>query len=774
MNETSKISGVFMKLFLMIFLLPVTGFAQDFFQVENRLWKPQKDEVYLQEVSRKIPTPSAIVSAALLNGRLYGLMEHEIFVLENGEFKKSIGAPAQTERLKTVGSTLWAITSGGLFSFDGSRWQKADNRKFVDLCMHNGAVHAATRDEIYRLEGNRFISLKPENGYHTSNLTMVMEDGTQLHERPVEIGPIDRITSYSGTLYILRPGELILFDGLVVNRDFIDWGTLPSPNTRDMISLGSRLFVATDRGLGILRGASLYEIEGNIGLPVENTTCLEHGFEQDIWIGTERGAVRLVDDDWQYFGADLWLPHNKVNDIAVDDKTVYIATDGGLGIIEYVPYTLQKKAEYYERHLEEWGHKRLGFVHALGLKDGEWIREISDNDGGRTAPYLAAMSFKYAVTGDEKAREEAVESFKAMLWLEKITPIDGFIARAIWSPQDKDDKSTGGSGGLPAKWYPTPDGKWYWKGDTSSDEVIAMFYGVSIFHDLVAEGKEKEEARDLLKRVAGYIIDCGWVLKDYDGETTRWGRWNPEYLLRPYGYADRGLNGMQALTFMETAYALTGDKKFLEGNQQLLDWDYHTNTIRQKNTFPPSNVTTWDDNLALFSYYTLLRYVKDPSLRSVYLRSLERTWEIKRMEQVPWINYVYGAITGNDFEEDKMVKHLREWVLDCTEHSYRNSHRDDLFLEPGYKSYEGGKKRISPREMPVKRSSRSAIDMDGGRNSQRITEPTGFLRDYWKGRYHGFIEAPETDDPDLIQVKKGSLKQLGAAPFDGPARPELY
>lgn len=53
-------------------------------------------------------------------------------------------------------------------------------------------------------------------------------------------------------------------------------------------------------------------------------------------------------------------------------------------------------------------------------------------------------------------------------------------------------------------------------------------------------------------------------------------------------------------------------------------------------------------------------------------------------------------------------------------------------------------------------------------------EPTGFLRDYWKGRFHGLIEAPETDNPDLIRVKKEPLKQLGAAPFEGPERPELY
>ena len=237
MKINYSMSYFYMNLFLLVLLIPATTLAQDFFQVENRLWKPQKDEVYLQEVSHKIPTESAIVSAAVLNDVCYVLMKNRIYVLEGTDFREVNNAPAGAERLKTVGSKLWALTANGLYSFDGNQWEKVDNKKIVDVCWHNGAIHAATRDEIYRLENNRLISLKPENGYHTSNVTMVMEDGTQLHAEPVKIGPIDRITSYSGTLYILRPGELILFDGLVVNSDFIDWGSLPSKTTRDMICL---------------------------------------------------------------------------------------------------------------------------------------------------------------------------------------------------------------------------------------------------------------------------------------------------------------------------------------------------------------------------------------------------------------------------------------------------------------------------------------------------------------------------------------------------------
>jgi len=215
-------------------------------------------------------------------------------------------------------------------------------------------------------------------------------------------------------------------------------------------------------------------------------------------------------------GACYVLSGKQVHDISVGDSIVYIATGQGLAIIRYEPYTLAKKADYFERHLDEWGHKRLGFIHTLLYQNGEWIREISDNDGGHTAPYLAAMTYKYAVTGDEKAREEAAESFKALLWLEKIVPIEGFFARAIWSVKaDKHERSIHGSGGLPAKWYPTPDGNWYWKGDTSSDEVTAHFYAVSIFHDLATRGKEKEMAKAHLEKIASYIIDCGWTLHDY-------------------------------------------------------------------------------------------------------------------------------------------------------------------------------------------------------------------------------------------------------------------
>jgi hypothetical protein len=747
----------------------VSLISQEISRPIDKLWNPLPDDVYLQESVKKFKTETAVSSIALSGSRCMALIGDKIWLIDNEVLVEDKGSPAGVKRLISEGTDLWALASSGIYRYLDSKWQMVDNREYVDLCKHNGILHAATSDEIYRLENGKFVSIKPAGGYNSSDMTVIMEDGTQVHAEPVRLGPILQIESYSGTLHVLEPGKLVLFDGMMVNRDFVDWGSLPSNTARDMLSYGSRLFISTARGVAVLRGASLYVIKGTDGLPVENTTCLARGFDGDIWIGTTNGAVRMLPDDWHYFGADQWLPGKTVNDIAVGNNVVYIATDGGISILTYEPYTLLKKAACYERHLDEWGHKRMGFVHKLYRKGDEWIREISDNDGGNTATYLAAMSLKYAVTRDETARREVVESFNAMLWLQRITPVDGFFARAIWSTTgDKDEMASQGSGGLPAKWYPTKDGKWFWKGDTSSDEVTSHFYAVALFYDLAAVGKEKEMAREHLRRIASYIMDNGWVLKDMDGKPTRWGQWNPGYLLHPYGFADRGLNGLEALTFMETAWHVTGDKKFKAGLLQLIGWGYDQNTIRQKNVFPPENIAPWDDDLAFESYNTILRYTTDPAMRSVLLRSLERTWEVKRMAHHPWFNFSYGALTGNNCESDKAVKYLRECRLDCIEYNFTNSERDDLLPEPGYKTYEGVIRSLSPRE------SSDAIVMDGGGNGMVVREPTEYLRDYWMARYYGFIKAPSTDNPELISVKPSGLKNQGARPYDGPPRPVLY
>ncbi|NOS71873.1 MAG: hypothetical protein HOP33_18325 [Verrucomicrobia bacterium] len=742
---------------------------------QRRLWKPVADEPYLQEIGEKIVTDKPVTSVAVHKDTVYAVVGGSLKELREGALKDVAGAPAGITRLRSLGGAVWASAGKGTFRFASGNWERVDERPFTDGCVHLGQVYLATRDNIFRFDGGKLVNIRPADGYLSTDTTVIMEDFSQVLADPVEIGPVERIASYSGTLYMLRSGHLALLDGKTFFQDPVDWGTLPSPVTRDMLALGNRIYVATDRGLGVLRGMALTSLRGGDGLPYEDTTCLAEGFDGDLWIGTSRGAIRKIGDDNHYFGAQHWLPGDYVRDIATGKRVVYIATDGGLGIIRYEPFTLAKKAAYYERELDDWGFKRLGFIHKLywsGDQDG-WLREISDNDGGNTAHYLAAATFKYAATGDEKARLEAVEAFKAMVWLDDITGNPGFFARAVWSVKgDKGERATRGSGGLPAKWYPTKDGLWIWKGDTSSDEVNGHYFAVCLFHDLAAKGAEKARAAKHIANITSHIMNNGWLLRDMDGKPTRWGRWDPEYLQRPYGIESRGLNGMEALSYVQAAYALTGDPKFQAGLEQLLKWRYHTYVLRQKMTFPPDSIATWDDELGFWCYYTLLTYARDPELRSIYLRSLERSWEVLRMQQLPFFNFVYGAFTGSDCEAPQAAQHLREWSLDLVNHNYHNSHRSDLSPQRGYVPYAGGTRAISPRESESKWGSRSALQYDGGENSHGVTPPIGWLEDYWMGRYYGFIEAPKTQDREATILPARSTKLRGAAPYNGPARPD--
>jgi len=764
------------RLFVLPLLTGLIAFSAAAASPESPLWRPVADEVYLQEINGKVETSAPVTALARLDGVLYAVSDGRVHTLEGERLLPVDGAPQGLNRLVELNGALWGANDSATFRYANGMLDEVHGEPMVDFTLHQGAVHGATREEVYRFEQGRFVNIKPEEGYLSSNLTFQMEDGTQVLRHPVRLGPIERIASYSETLYIMRPNGLGLLEGPLYETATLDWGEIPSSPLRDMKVLGSRLFVASDRGVGQLRGMAMTTIDGQSGLPYEDVTCFAIGFDRDLWIGTTRGAIRMTDDgQFHYFGAYHWLPGDEVHAITVSEDTVYIATEAGLGIIRYEPFTLLKKADYFERALDAGGFRRLGFVHKLDWNAGEnaWLREISDNDGGRTSHYLAAMSYKYAVTGDEQARENAIDTFKAMAWLQQITGTDGFFARAIWSPEDGTERATGGSGGLPAKWYPTEDGLWYWKGDTSSDEVNAHYYAVSLFHDLVAEGAVQERAVEHLSRITRHIIDNGWLLRDVDGEPTRWGRWDPEYLLRPYGYYARGLNGMEAQMYAWVAYKITGDEFFKEGLDQLIDWRYHTYSVRTKLTFPPSYMVPWDDELAFRTYHPILRYADDPYLRGIYMRALERHWEVMRMQKIPHFNFMYGALTGNDCEEEEAVQHLREWSLDLVGHSFTNSHRRDLGEpEPGYTPYARGTRAVSPREQEAMWGHRASVRLDGGSGGRNVTPPIGWLEDYWKGRYYGIIEAPETDDPALIQAPDHLEPQRFADEFDGPPRPD--
>ncbi|MFH1739435.1 MAG: hypothetical protein ABIH23_10550 [bacterium] len=415
---------VFLALILVLIGFSATAFA-DLAIPEDPQWKPIVDEVYLQEVGSRIETSEPLTAVAVLDNVAYVGNRQGVYRVENDALSRMDGPRSEVRRLKTLDGVLWAVARKGLWRYADGAWSRVALGAYVDVCLNLGDVVVASEQHLYRI-GEGELELIDGN---TSRL------------------PILGVASYSETLYVRHADRVgFLHEGRYEYNDVQDWGHLPRVSTtRDMMTLGSQLLVPTDKGLSVLRGMSWTTVKGTDGLCYEDTTCVAQGFDRDYWVGTMRGAIRVVNGEYHYFGYDRWIPHEKVNAVACSDNAAYVATDGGLGIVTYEPYTLQKKSAWYKRWIEEWGMKRLGFINELLLQDdGTYIRFLGDNDGGWACHYLDALCFEYAVTGDPEVRAEAVDVFKTIKWTEEITPMPGFPARAIYAVGEEAIKTTGG------------------------------------------------------------------------------------------------------------------------------------------------------------------------------------------------------------------------------------------------------------------------------------------------------------------------------------------
>src|SRR5690606_11164933 len=119
-------------------------------------------------------------------------------------------------------------------------WTRVATGPFVDVCLHLGQVVAADEQSVYRVTDG---GLEPIEGNRAPS-------------------PILGVASYSETIYVRHADRLgFLHDGQFNYTDVQDWGHLPrAATTRDMLALGSRILVPTDKGLSVLRGMSWFAL----------------------------------------------------------------------------------------------------------------------------------------------------------------------------------------------------------------------------------------------------------------------------------------------------------------------------------------------------------------------------------------------------------------------------------------------------------------------------------------------------------------------------------
>lgn len=469
-----------------------------------------------------------------------------------------------------------------------------------------------------------------------------------------------------------------------------------------------------------------------------------------LWLGSDQGAARFDPtgrhrwDRWQYFYGRRWLLDNEVKNIYVEesgaDRKVWVRTKTGVSLIEWRPMTLEQKAKYFDDRIEK-RHVRHGMVansHFRVAGDPATNQtNDNDNDGLWTAMYLGAQAYRYATTHDPDARVKAQRSVRLLMRLEEITGKSGFFARSFVSMDEP--RPRGG------EWHPTPDGKWLWKGDTSSDESVGHYYGYALYYNLVADESEKEQIRKVVARLTDHLIENDYNLVDLDGKPTRWGKWSESYFQTQEGKYEAALRSLELLSFLKTAYHITGNKKYEDAYQDRIRRGYAEHMRFYRRWKGGGEINFSDDELAYLSYDPLLRYEKDPKLREIYLDSLRFTWSQIRSDMNPLWNYISaasgaGPMTPEIREESQRT--LERIPVDVIEWGVKNSHRLDVKFRTDADRFSRTQltEALAPDERPVSKWNGNPYHPDGGGNGTGEDDGALFLLPYWMGRYHGWVK----------------------------------
>jgi hypothetical protein len=507
------------------------------------------------------------------------------------------------------------------------------------------------------------------------------------------------------------------------------------------------LWVGTPLGLSRRDPAGLWShVQGRQGMPVEEVTALAIGEQDQLWIGTSQGAILYQPyasgRQWFYRAGKRYLPGDQVRAIAIADggSPVYFLTDGGLGKLDLVSTTLLARAQAIEKRVNE-RHRRFGMVAACVLDDAEnpTSHEIgdNDNDGLWTAYHVAAMSLCYGATQDPAARASARESMHALYMLENASGIPGLAARSVVPEEIGKTKD--------AQWRPTPDGKMYWKSDTSSDEIDGHYLAFYTYFEHIAKDDpaERELIVKQVREMTDYIVDHNYQLIDWDGKRTRWGFWNPEALNgNPVDNVESGLNALQILSFLKVAHYITGDAKYEQHFRKLaIDHHYLSNILLTKRCFPDENNHS-DDQLGHVAWYPILQLERDPRVRRALVAGIRRHYAIVQPEKPSFYIFVYATADPMGADIAAAVENLREIPTDRRTWAVKNSHRADVTISSLPNRFG---RPVLTRVLPAdercfEKWNADPYVPDGGDGGRVEDDGAAYLLPYWMGRFHGFIE----------------------------------
>ncbi|HPE75533.1 MAG TPA: two-component regulator propeller domain-containing protein [Draconibacterium sp.] len=680
-------------------------------------------------------------------------------------------------------SNVWVTTAGGVFykPAESENWLPVISGKdcgpaysvsvnlegTILLGTWNGAYSWADGN-LQKIEGvEPPISVVCSEGEMTFALgpygIWQLENGT-FQKQPYKIARSvrDAIIDKNGTiwvatdagLYACKNGEAELFQD-----DMISCYTKAVS-----IGPGDKFWVGVMGGVSIRNDKKLEKnLTPNKGIPSIFVNSISLSPDSAMWVGTDVGVVRYAKDGTHSLRfSKRWLADNKVNDVAFDkDGNAWIATANGVSEIKRNAMTLTEKQDYFYVELMKKHIREPWICGVLRLESpgdtSAWRNTDDDNDGEYTGGYLAMESFRYAVTKDEDALIKARKAFGFLSYLYEVTGTDGLFARTIvptgwkqvndanrtYTEHQLADELVADPRYKPVekRWHPSADGKWLWKGDTSSDEMDGHYMSYFFFYEYAATEQDKIAVRNHVSKLTTALMKNNYNFIDIDGTHTRWGVWSPEQLNRdPDWSSEKSLNSFELLAYLKFAAAITGDEKFENEYRRLIDEEGYLENASKLNNKNPAWQIYFDLTMEGYLFPILLKYEKDPELKRFY-ENLANEWMKKQTAGENLINNLtYALATGKKVNVPQTIEFLKDTPLDLVDWTIDHTIREDVQIvrEPILEEVQISELPPASIRATVRWDKNPWAAIQG--DPQQVREPVFWLWPYWMARYLEIIK----------------------------------
>lgn len=333
-----------------------------------------------------------------------------------------------------------------------------------------------------------------------------------------------------------------------------------------------------------------------------------------------------------------------------------------------------------------------------------------------TGHYLAAEAFRYKVTGDLAALDNARAALAGISALRRVTgthllarclyPADWAFASSISHEEAGHRIYTGSLGGRTYNWV----------GNTSRDQYAGVFFGLAVAFDLIDKEDVRAVVREEVTELLAFLLRNNWaiVMPDRSISTVFWARTDQQLALLQIG---RHVNPARFGSAYDEARARYASSVAVPVSFEVLD----------------THGSYFKFNINAINFYNLVRLEDSAKNRKRYLKAYKVLRKATRNHGNAHFNMIDRALKGADAARDDQTRRL----LDAWLERPRRDARVDL-----RNKYEacGSGRACSP--VPVQERvttdflwQRSPFQLSGGGSGTIETPGIDYILPYWMARY---------------------------------------